>query len=166
MRIVSLDRERTRPEEKCGGCRLCESICVLVHQGVGNPKRSRIRIWARYLEDHQLVFDEAVCHQCVDEAVPPCAQACPSEAISRDPVSGIWQVNREECAGCGVCADECPYGAIFIDPVDMVALKCDLCGGHPQCVDICPAQVLTIVEQSITPRLEAGGLGEKLHKPD
>ncbi len=144
MRVVSLDSNRRQPEEKCGGCRLCEAICVLVHQGVANPKRSRIHIFTRFSADHLLAFEPVVCQQCPDEGGPPCAQACPSEAIALDPASGVWRVDAEECTGCEACADACPYGAIFIDPIDLVALKCDLCGGEPQCVAICPAGVLAL----------------------
>lgn len=146
MRVISLDGERSLPEERCGGCRLCEAVCALVHEGVANPKRSRIHILSRFSEDHHLIFDQVVCQQCSDQDVPPCAQACPSDAIYRDEGSGLWKVDSGACVGCGVCADECPYGAIFIDPVAMVALKCDLCGGQPQCVEICPSKVLALVE--------------------
>ena len=30
--------------EKCTGCRLCELVCSVRHEGVSNPARSRIRI--------------------------------------------------------------------------------------------------------------------------
>jgi carbon-monoxide dehydrogenase iron sulfur subunit len=146
MKVISLDGERLLPEERCGDCRLCEAICALVHEGVANPKRSRIRVFSRFTDDHRLIFEQIVCQQCADEDVPPCAQACPSDAIYEDEESGLWKVNSDECTGCGVCADECPYGAIFVDPVALVALKCDLCGGQPQCVAVCPANVLALVE--------------------
>ena len=146
MKVISLEGERVLPEERCGGCRLCEAVCALVHERVANPKRSRIHILSRFSDDHHLIFDQVVCQQCSDQEVPTCAQACPSDAIYRDEGSGLWIVDSEECVGCGVCADECPYGAIFVDPVAVVALKCDLCGDQPQCVAICPSMVLTLVE--------------------
>ena len=30
--------------EKCTGCRLCELVCAVKHDGVSNPARSRIRV--------------------------------------------------------------------------------------------------------------------------
>ena len=30
--------------EKCTGCRLCELVCAVYHDGVSNPARSRIRV--------------------------------------------------------------------------------------------------------------------------
>jgi carbon-monoxide dehydrogenase iron sulfur subunit len=147
MRIASIDGERVQPEERCGACRLCEAVCVLVHERVANPKRSRIRIHTHIDENHHMHMEQIVCNQCCDEEVPPCADACPSEAIVLDPVDGLWKVDLRECLGCGACVDECPYGAIFMDPVSMTALKCDLCGGDPQCVAICPSQVLVLAEE-------------------
>jgi len=45
-----------------------------------------------------------------------------------------------------MCTIACPFGASVYDPVlDMIA-KCDLCGGDPQCVKLCPSGALTYQE--------------------
>jgi len=33
--------------EKCTGCRLCELVCSVMHDGVSNPARSRIKVMRR-----------------------------------------------------------------------------------------------------------------------
>ena len=60
-------------------------------------------------------------------------------------------VDRALCAGCGVCVDECPSGAIMLDGgVALVAPA--LCDGCGVCVKICPAGALTQVAE-LTPSL-------------
>jgi Fe-S-cluster-containing hydrogenase component 2 len=33
--------------------------------------------------------------------------------------------------------EACPFHAIWVDPLRKVAIKCDLCKGHPVCVQYC-----------------------------
>ena len=47
------------------------------------------------------------------------------------------QVAPEDCTGCGLCVEACPFGAVFYSPDKSLVLKCDLCGGMPQCVRFC-----------------------------
>ena len=35
------------------------------------------------------------------------------------------------------CLEACPFGAIFFDSEQGVAIMCDLCGGDPACVKRC-----------------------------
>jgi carbon-monoxide dehydrogenase iron sulfur subunit len=30
--------------QKCTGCRLCELVCAVFHDGISNPSRSRIKV--------------------------------------------------------------------------------------------------------------------------
>jgi len=48
-----------------------------------------------------------VCNRC-----DLCLVFCPDAAISRD--DGGYAVAMEYCKGCGVCAEECPRGAIVM----------------------------------------------------
>ncbi len=49
-------------------------------------------------------------------------------------------VNKEDCIRCGACEGTCPTAAIAVSPEDVV--YCDVCGGEPKCVDICPTGAL------------------------
>ena len=39
-----MDKVLTVDFEKCTGCRLCEQVCTVMHDGVSNPARSRIKV--------------------------------------------------------------------------------------------------------------------------
>ena len=51
---------------KCTGCRICEQVCSVKHEGAVNPYRARIRVLKWELEGQVLPM---VCRQCDD---PPC----------------------------------------------------------------------------------------------
>lgn len=121
----------------CQGCRACESLCSLYHFGVVNPNATGIKI----SEQKELgKFKQIVCQQCIDM---PCAEVCPEDAITRDSYSGAVVIN-DNCIGCGKCKEACPISAINIAELEgnKKAVKCDLCGGLPQCVSICPRQAI------------------------
>ncbi len=71
------------------------------------------------------------CRHCKDA---PCVKACPRNAFY-EVMPDVWSVDPDRCDGCGLCAAACPYNAIYIDGY---ARKCDLCGGEPKCVGVCP----------------------------
>ncbi|QGP93138.1 Thiosulfate reductase electron transfer subunit PhsB [Neomoorella glycerini] len=117
----------------CTGCQYCEIICSLHHSKAGevNPKKARIKIVSDILHGKD---KPVVCRQCQQ---PVCLAACKFKAIYIDTKLGIALVDTARCTGCGTCVESCPFGAMFFDPVENVALKCDLCGGEPQCVRFC-----------------------------
>ena len=52
------------------------------------------------------------CFQCDN-----CYGMCPDNAIIKDPSSGHgYKIDLEYCKGCGICAEECPCGAIDMIP--------------------------------------------------
>lgn len=119
----------------CQGCRACESVCSLFHFGEINPKGTGIKVNEKETLGK---FMQVVCQQCIDM---PCASACPEGIITRDAYSGAVVVG-DGCTLCGACAEACPIGAIQL-MANQKAVKCDLCGGLPQCVDVCPRQALS-----------------------
>ncbi|KYH31795.1 4Fe-4S dicluster domain-containing protein [Neomoorella mulderi] len=121
----------------CTGCRMCEIWCSVIHEHAVNPKKSRIRVVLNGLPEQPV---PVVCQQCKNAS---CADACPLKAISYHEKSGAWVVDEKRCNGCGLCVEACPFGAITLHPERNVAIKCDLCGGNPQCVAYCQRNFLT-----------------------
>jgi formate-dependent nitrite reductase membrane component NrfD/ferredoxin len=62
---------------------------------------------------------------------------------------GIVDFDTSRCIGCKACLQACPYDAIYIDPEEHVAEKCNFCahrvdrGLLPACVVVCPTESLT-----------------------
>lgn len=119
-----------RDHLRCTGCRRCEIVCSLHHEGWIWPEASRIRIFMPFpgLEVVHL------CSQCDDY---PCIEVCPVEALLVDERTRAVLVDREKCTGCGICIDACPGHIPFLHPGDGKAVICDLCGGDPECVKVC-----------------------------
>ena len=118
----------------CIGCRMCEAVCSLVHYGAIGISHARLKV-LRY--DNEAFFNPVVCMQC---EVPYCATVCPSKAIAKNSKTGIVTISKSKCTGCKMCLTACPFGAMGF--VDDVAIKCDLCGGKPSCVEFCQAKAL------------------------
>ncbi len=125
--------------EKCTGCRICENFCSFHHEGAVWPERARITIVAQSDEGP---FAPTVCRQCEDA---PCAVVCPVGAITLNEHTGAWVVDVEECIGCGDCVEACPYETIFLDEELGVSLKCNLCGGEPECAAMCPSGAIALI---------------------
>jgi NADPH-dependent glutamate synthase beta subunit-like oxidoreductase len=99
-------------EHLCSGCHTCEIACKQEHGlGVG-PRVIRV------LESSPF-YKPLFCHHCDD---PPCAKACPEDAITKDPDTGIVLLDSDKCTGCNAvpgtsgtekqgtspCKAECP----------------------------------------------------------
>ncbi|NHI91139.1 MAG: 4Fe-4S dicluster domain-containing protein [Candidatus Lokiarchaeota archaeon] len=119
--------------EKCIGCRLCEVICSLSHENAIIPSRSRIEV----VTINSSVDIPVYCYQCTDGS---CAEVCPVDAINRNE-KGIMTIDQDTCINCQACAKACPFGCIGINSEGKI-FKCDLCGGDPECVKVCPTQAL------------------------
>jgi formate-dependent nitrite reductase membrane component NrfD/ferredoxin len=63
---------------------------------------------------------------------------------------GIVDFDKAICIGCKACIAACPYDAIFINPEDHAAEKCNFCahrldqGLEPACVVVCPTQAILV----------------------
>jgi ferredoxin len=71
----------------------------------------------------QRAFQVTRCNQCT---YAPCVSACPTQAMYRRD-DGIVDFDKRICIGCKACIAACPYDAIFINPEDNSAEKCNLC---------------------------------------
>ncbi len=126
--------------EKCTGCRLCELVCAVAHDGISNPARSRIRVLKWEAEG---LYIPMTCQQCQDA---PCLNVCPVKAISQDEELGRVSVDYDTCIGCRSCVSVCPFGAMNFNSTDRRVLKCDVCDGDPQCVRFCEVQAVEFLE--------------------
>jgi Fe-S-cluster-containing hydrogenase component 2 len=126
--------------EKCTGCRLCELVCSVSHEGVSNPTRSRISIIKWEAEG---LYIPMSCQQCEDA---PCMTICPVKAISRDQALDYVKIDYDVCIGCRSCVAVCPFGAMGFNVKDKKVFKCDLCEGDPQCVRFCDVKAIEYVD--------------------
>ena len=124
----------------CGLCRTCEAVCTLTNDGVGSPELARIQVVKNFQE---FDVEPSPCLQCVE---PKCLRACPVAALSVDTAAGTNArvIDEETCVGCYRCIDACPFDPprTRFDTEEKVAVKCNLCGGDPQCVKYCPSGAL------------------------
>lgn len=88
-------------------------------------------------------FIKRACMHCVD---PDCASACPVQALSKDPVTGIVRYDPDACIGCRYCQLACPFNIpkFEYDKPFPKIVKCQMCahiqaeGGIPACCEACP----------------------------
>ncbi len=124
----------------CSGCRTCETICSLAHEGMVDLERSRIYIKANPFKGS---FVPVICHQCSDA---PCYYACPESAIEIEADHGTVEIHQEKCTGCRSCEKACPFKVIRFDEEKEKVFKCDFCHGDPECVKWCPVNALGITQ--------------------
>ena len=140
-------------EELCTYCHLCTMFCSLAFGEKGiyqiRPAIGRIRVAAN-ADDSRYVAH--VCLQCKE---PACADACPAEAIQRDPDTGLVSVDAEACVGCEACVEACEFGCIFM--VGDKAVKCEVCD-DPLCVKACAEKALRLGDTGGGDALEQGAL--------
>ncbi len=135
---------------KCTRCDQCVKACASAHDGVTRLLRDGVRF------ENYLVATS--CRQCRD---PRCMIGCPVGSIRRR--NSLEVMIEDWCVGCGLCAQNCPYGNITVQEFDVrgnaVALhdvqgdkadanagkvrkatSCDLCHelSEPSCVYACP----------------------------
>jgi len=142
--------------QKCTGCRLCELVCAVSHDGISNPARSRIRVMKWEAEG---LYIPMSCQQCQDA---PCMNVCPVKAITRDEQLGRISVDYDACIGCRSCVGVCPFGAMSFNSIDKQVFKCDLCDGDPQCVRFCDVKAVDLLEEEDVSILKKRMAAEKL----
>jgi ferredoxin len=131
----------------CTRCDECTRGCVQRHgtESHGVPM-------TRMLRDGKRFANYLVATACRSCETPHCMTGCPVDSIHRG--KHLQIVIEDHCIGCGLCADNCPYGSIFIEPnhrhaeglpASLKAVNCDLCDSrdlrtdpNPSCVSSCP----------------------------
>jgi Fe-S-cluster-containing dehydrogenase component/formate-dependent nitrite reductase membrane component NrfD len=132
---------------RCIGCHACSTAC----KSENVVPLSVTRTYVKYVDvgafpQARRLFQVTRCNQCGD---PPCARACPTGAMYQRP-DGLVDFDKRRCIGCKACMAACPYDAIFINPRDGSAEKCNFCahrlelGLEPACVVVCPVGAILV----------------------
>lgn len=139
MKILCLDRA------KCSGCGACEVLCSLHKRGRAQSAEARIRLKGAGTQGQYA----AVCQHCAE---PACMAACLKTIIRQE--NGRVVRDFPSCFACSACAVSCPMDAVVYDSREDAYMTCDLCGGDPLCVKVCPTGALRYEE----PALASAGL--------
>jgi len=131
----------------CIGCHACSTACKSENEVPVGVHRTYVKsVDVGAFPQARRAFQVTRCNQC--EAAP-CTTACPTAAMYRRD-DGIVDFDKSVCIGCKACIAACPYDAIFINPEDNSAEKCNFCahridmGLEPACVTVCPAQAILV----------------------
>ncbi|MFY9571475.1 MAG: cyclic nucleotide-binding domain-containing protein [Blastocatellia bacterium] len=107
----------------CVRCGNCSMACHKVH---GRSRLTRRGVHITRIEpakrrSFQSLLAPAACMHCND---PECLTGCPTGAIGRFE-EGQIDIDPKTCIGCGDCATQCPYDAIFM-------INCDEAPSQPR----------------------------------
>lgn len=137
-------------QTRCTGCRTCVVACKDWHDLPAGPA-SWLRVKTIEKGNYPDLFVAYLPIMCFHCEIPACVEACPTNAISKQPDTGIVVVNQKDCqgVGCSLCKEACPYDVPqFRSVKDAKMEKCDLCaerwveGKKPICVNGCPMRAL------------------------
>ena len=119
---------------ECMACLACVDACSNAFYKEFHPDYSCIQIVAGKNGDAKPM----VCIQC-----GKCEKACEHGAITQNPKTGVYMINKKLCVKCGKCVEACPF-KVMVMKEDNAPSKCIACG---ICVKACPMEVLEIVEK-------------------
>ncbi len=134
-------------QTRCIGCHACTTACKSENDVPVGVTRTYVKSVEVGTFPHvRRNFQVTRCNQCSDA---PCVTACPTQAMYKR-ADGIVDFDKSICIGCKACIAACPYDAIFINPEDHSAEKCNFCahrleiGLEPACVSVCPTEAILV----------------------
>jgi Fe-S-cluster-containing dehydrogenase component/formate-dependent nitrite reductase membrane component NrfD len=134
-------------QTRCIGCHACTTACKSENEVPLGVTRTYVKsVDIGIFPQVRRAFQVTRCNQCDDA---PCVAACPTSAMYRRD-EGIVDFDKSACIGCKACIAACPYDAIFINPEDHSAEKCNFCahrldvGLEPACVVVCPVEAILV----------------------
>ena len=133
---------------RCVGCMACMVACKAVNNvQIGNFWNKVLRVGptkkADYVHtnDVEMYYLPVSCQHCQN---PECVAVCPTGAsVKLD--DGTVQVHADQCIGCQLCIQACPYEVRYLNEETNVVEKCTLCHDEiesgefelPRCVSQC-----------------------------
>ena len=123
-----------KKNEQCMACLQCVQACSEAFYKEFDTELSCIQIVAGKNGEAKPM----TCIQC-----GKCMKACQHGAISQNPKTGVYMINKKLCVGCGECVAVCPM-KVMVHKQDNPVSKCIACG---ICVKVCPMEILEIVEK-------------------
>jgi Fe-S-cluster-containing dehydrogenase component/formate-dependent nitrite reductase membrane component NrfD len=134
-------------QSRCIGCHACTTACKSENEVPLSVSRTYVKsVDVGVFPEARRNFQVTRCNQCVDA---PCVTACPTSAMFKRE-DGIVDFDKDACIGCKACIAACPYDAIFINPEDHSAEKCNFCahridvGLEPACSVVCPVEAILV----------------------
>ena len=118
---------------ECMACLQCVQACSTAFYKEFDPDLSCIQIVAKGAG-----AKPNTCIQC-----GKCMRTCEHGAITQNPKTGIYMINKKLCTSCGKCAEICPR-KVMVAPVGGTTTKCIACG---ICAKVCPMDILEVVEK-------------------
>ena len=147
----------------CNGCYCCQIACKDEHCGndwtpYTKPQPDTGQFWLGIKETVRgtvpkvrVSYVPQMCMHCDDA---PCMKECKVDGAIYKRDDGLVVIHPEKCTGCKLCADACPYGAIFFNTGLNIAQKCTGCAHLlddgwevPRCVDQCPTDAIKFGEE-------------------
>jgi Fe-S-cluster-containing dehydrogenase component/formate-dependent nitrite reductase membrane component NrfD len=132
---------------RCIGCHACTTACKSENEVPLSVTRTYVKhVDVGEFPNTRRAHQVTRCNQCTHA---PCVTACPTTAMFKR-ADGIVDFDKSICIGCKACMAACPYDAIFINPEDHAAEKCNFCahridmGLEPACVVVCPTEAILI----------------------
>ena len=118
---------------ECMACLECVQACSNAFYKEFDEELSCIRVVAKGSG-----AKPNVCIQC-----GKCMKVCEAGAITQNPKTGVYMINKKKCVSCGKCVEACPM-KVMVMKTETPASKCIACG---ICVKACPMEILEIVEK-------------------
>ena len=131
--ILCMKKLSVNKNAECMACLECVRACSTAFYKEFNPDLSCIQIVAKGQG-----AKPNTCIQC-----GKCMRSCEQGAITQNPKTGIYMINKKLCVSCGKCVEACPMKVMVMKP-ENPASKCISCG---ICVKACPMELLEIVEK-------------------
>ena len=138
-------------QSRCIGCYACVAACRSWNQ-LDQEMPDLIQIVSQERGKFPNLSLSHLFLTCFHCAEPSCIPACPDRLLVKRAEDGIVVItDPEQCTGCQLCVEACPYGALEVVSEGKVNIvKGNLCidrigeGKAPACVATCPTEALDV----------------------